>query len=163
VRQRLRQLSAGLPDSWQVPADNWHLTLKFLGEQRDDLLAPLGQGLASIKLPAFELSLVGAGFFGSPRRPRILWAGLAESEALKTLQQQVENVCVQHGFARETRDYCPHITLARGRGGQFDPVAWTEQQQAAVTMSVNEFCLYQSLPGRQGVSYPILQRYPLLA
>lgn len=96
--------------------ENFHLTLKFLGEtpaRTVDKLADLLEPAAK-QHSAFRLTLGEVGTFGSRPPIRVVWLGLGgELEKLLALQQAVEAACEQAGFARERRAYSPHITLAQ--------------------------------------------------
>jgi 2'-5' RNA ligase len=64
-----------------------------------------------------RLSLVGLGVFPNPRRPQVIWAGLAgDLEPLQGLQAAVEARAAALGFAPEARAYQPHLTLGRVKG-----------------------------------------------
>jgi RNA 2',3'-cyclic 3'-phosphodiesterase len=84
--ERLRPLSRAV--AW-VPADNLHLTLRFLGHQTADRLREVARALAETAAAAapFSLALEGVGAFPGPDRPRILWIGVSEgATAVRALQ-----------------------------------------------------------------------------
>lgn len=99
------------------PPENWHITLKFLGDveetQIEDLKAALDR--ASAKVEASKLRASGVGAFPEERHARVLWAGVARSQVLLDLQSEVEAECTPLGFPPEDRQFNPHITLARLR------------------------------------------------
>ena len=80
-----------LPVRW-VGADKYHLTLKFLGEVRNDLLERIGEILAHVAAgsPSFSADLSGFGAFPTIRRPRVLWLGIEPTLALRCLKRDVE-------------------------------------------------------------------------
>ena len=101
-----------------VKGDNMHLTLRFLGDTDEALVADLDAGLDRIAAGAvpFELRLDGAGCFPNPRRPRVIWAGLDDPEdRLLPLQKQVEQLARACGWEKEKRAFKPHLTLGRVR------------------------------------------------
>jgi RNA 2',3'-cyclic 3'-phosphodiesterase len=103
---------------WIKP-DNIHLTLKFLGDVREEALGNLCAPLEEIcaKYEPFDVRLVGLGAFPSARRARILWTGVdAGSDQLRTLAADIDAVFASLGFEREKRSYAPHLTLGRIRG-----------------------------------------------
>jgi 2'-5' RNA ligase len=103
---------------WTSP-DNFHLTLRFLGDVPDGKLEDVG---ASLRRPCaahapFDASLSGFGAFPSARRARILWAGIgAGSEEMRALAADVDAALAPLGFGREDRPFVPHATLGRVRG-----------------------------------------------
>lgn len=103
---------------WTRP-ENVHLTLKFLGDIReenlDGLRAALGEVCAMHTL--FDVVLAGLGAFPSARRAKVLWAGVgAGSHQLRSLATDVDAALAPLGFEREKRPYVPHLTLGRVRG-----------------------------------------------
>jgi 2'-5' RNA ligase len=92
-----------------------HITLKFLGDIDSTLLPRIGEILAAIakSYPPFDVQVKGLGAFSSWDRPRTVWAGLAYPKALPALATQIDEQCARFKFARETRPFSPHLTLAR--------------------------------------------------
>lgn len=105
-----------LPDlRWVEPA-GIHLTLAFLGELNDELLARAVEATRSATTiaPPFSYRLAGLGTFGPPRQPRVLWMGVSEpTGSLINVQQTLTLALEQQGFATEKRPFSPHLTLAR--------------------------------------------------
>lgn len=115
VQDRLRHTGAKV--GWTVPSD-FHLTLWFIGdvsaEQRARICAMLDE--TASRVARFEFDVAGAGFFGPPRAPRILWAGVpAEPPALAALAAEVRNWGRSAGWMVEDRPFRAHITLGRVR------------------------------------------------
>jgi 2'-5' RNA ligase len=107
-----------------VPAENLHVTLKFLGAVETGRLDRVAQTLSSLAAEAvpFELGLGGLGAFPSPTRPRVVWAGVASgAPALTALATRVEEALALLDFARDGRPFSAHITLGRVREPQRDP------------------------------------------
>ncbi|WP_077619123.1 RNA 2',3'-cyclic phosphodiesterase [Bacillus sinesaloumensis] len=101
--------------SWVHPED-LHITLAFLGGQASfSQLTEIKKRMPEIakKQASFPLQLNGLGTFGRSDSPRILWAGVNESNSLMTLQQEVYQACVNLGFSLDKRPFSPHITIAR--------------------------------------------------
>jgi 2'-5' RNA ligase len=100
---------------WVVP-DNIHLTLKFLGAIEESSVAPVGEALrAQLRLfQPFPISVKGLGVFPGPRRPRVLWVGLT-GKSLAPLASRVEAALQPLGFAPESRQFTPHLTIGRWR------------------------------------------------
>ncbi|KYZ75753.1 hypothetical protein AXX12_11130 [Anaerosporomusa subterranea] len=97
-------------------SENFHLTLKFLGETPHETLDRLVERLseAAKGQQEFSLRLGQVGVFGARPPIRVIWQGLAgDTERLYSLQQAVEKACSAIGFASEKRPYSPHITLAQ--------------------------------------------------
>ncbi|HYR76600.1 MAG TPA: RNA 2',3'-cyclic phosphodiesterase [Pyrinomonadaceae bacterium] len=127
ARQRLKdhidRLRHALPDaraSWSRE-EYLHLTLKFLSDTPVSQIETLSQAAkrAASKILPFELIVRGCGAFPPRGQPRVLWIGIEDvSGQLGKLQQALEDECDKEGFARETRPFHPHLTIARLRRPQ---------------------------------------------
>lgn len=104
-----------------VQAQNFHLTLKFLGQVEEARLPGLESALeAALRdLPAPMLTTGDVGGFPNVERPRIVWVGLREKgKGLGALYAAVETATVALGWPPETRTYQAHLTLGRVREGR---------------------------------------------
>ncbi|MCI0706011.1 MAG: RNA 2',3'-cyclic phosphodiesterase [Ignavibacteriae bacterium] len=112
VQQELQQGHADV--RWELPG-KFHITLKFLGNVELQVLEKLMAALSvdAARHPAFELVYQGVGAFPDVDKPRVVWVGTNTNDVLISLQQSVEKICEQFGFAREGRAFHPHITLGR--------------------------------------------------
>lgn len=121
LQQKLKPLSH--KGSWKYE-DNFHLTLKFLGDMAEDRLDALYEAIDSSRLSVepFDIALKGVGAFGlsdvSPETglcpAKVLWLGVeGDLKRLNTLYQSVEDALVKAGFSRDIRPYAPHITLGQ--------------------------------------------------
>ncbi|HEY5584885.1 MAG TPA: RNA 2',3'-cyclic phosphodiesterase [Ruminiclostridium sp.] len=94
--------------------ENFHLTLRFIGEQSqsqtEQLIAALKETAAN--MPTFELMLNKLGKFDKRNR-KIIWVGLQKSQEVEALYSKLESVLAKHGYQKEDRNFSPHITLAR--------------------------------------------------
>ena len=124
IRNRLVALQeqlakAGTEVKWVEP-ENLHVTLLFLGEVDERDLPAVCKAVADVtqQTLAFPMSVERASCFGSPRRPRTLWAGVGEgTQAVCALHDALEGPLLDLGcYRREERQYTPHITLGRVRG-----------------------------------------------
>lgn len=113
IAQRCR---AALGDGSWVPPENYHLTVRFLGEVPEEklpLLLEVGSDVAR-DTQAFTLSLEVLGGFPQPRASRVLWVGPKfESPEFRELCQRVEKAVQALGFPPERKEPIPHVTLAR--------------------------------------------------
>ncbi len=132
IRLALAELQARLQTEKQ-PYVKWvdpgsiHLTLKFLGSIAATRTGDITSAMetAARDLASFSLEVKGLGVFPNFKRVRVVWVGMGGDIAtLKLLQQRIESGLVPLGFARETRPFTPHLTLARVR----ERVSPSEQQ-----------------------------------
>ncbi|MED1203150.1 RNA 2',3'-cyclic phosphodiesterase [Heyndrickxia acidicola] len=116
-----KEIRHSFPFKKWVHQEDYHITLAFLGrtepEKLEDTLECLHSSLSAIA--SFPLELDHLGIFGKQEAPRILWAGVKESDSLNNLRNQVYNCCLKAGFILDSKPFAPHITLSR---------KWTEKE-----------------------------------
>lgn len=98
-----------------VPAENMHLTLKFLGDASSSNVEFLIQMLRAEAehVDCFSLHLAGLGCFPSPKRPRVIYIGIQAPAGLDALQRGIESASRRLGYEAEERPFSPHLTLGR--------------------------------------------------
>ncbi len=98
-----------------TPVENLHVTTKFIGGWPEgrlpEMIAALEQVGNSPRVP--NISVRGVGWFPNTRRPHTFWAGVDGGEPLAALAHATEQAVATLGVPVETRDYSPHLTLAR--------------------------------------------------
>jgi RNA 2',3'-cyclic 3'-phosphodiesterase len=146
---RLVPLSAASKIRWTPPA-NMHITLSFLGQVHEARLDVIERALGVIRATHMKLSLDG---FGTFERVGVLYANVKASPVLLALAEQVVTAMETIGFARESRPYSPHVTLARTRDRIRLYPNPPDDRAFYQSFQVTEFRLYQSLtlPGRSAV------------
>lgn len=114
VTTQLKERLAGIPVRW-VPAENIHLTLKFLGDVSLVNIEMLKKLLKAVvpPHPSFEISVGGLGAFPKIHNPRVIWIGLEVPPDLIVLQHSIEVETARLGYAQEERPFSPHLTLGR--------------------------------------------------
>ncbi|MBI3871767.1 MAG: RNA 2',3'-cyclic phosphodiesterase [candidate division Zixibacteria bacterium] len=157
---------AGPPAKW-VPAENLHLTLKFLDEIREDQIDPILKAMASgcEGGSPFEIALRGFGVFPNARKARVFWIGIDSGyETLKALAQSIDTQIATLGFPREDRPFSAHITLARLR----EPAPAEHLMHDAVSVDyhsasipVAQVDLMRSVLSSQGALYSVIASVPL--
>ena len=165
LRFELMLLQNGLPLPRPIPPENLHLTLVFLGEQPEPVIADLHLALERLRAPGFEVALSGLDAFGGTR-PRVVHVGVAANPALAHLQAKVASAARAAGIAVEGRRYVPHVTLARLRPGEVDAGRFGRALAArgafaAPRFRADDFRLFRSRLGGGGAAYEELARYPL--
>ncbi len=149
---------------WTRP-DGIHLTLKFLGQISDARVTQVNEALSNAgAFEPFSIEVAGFGFFPNARRPRVFWAGVAAPPALAELGARVEVEMEKIGFAREERDFSPHLTLARFKDSRPQPELSSAVAAAAASsvgkFEVSEFFLFESKLSPHGAQYQKVVRFP---
>lgn len=124
VLECLRELS-GLKASLSLPLrlvapENLHLTLRFLGEVREEGIPAIAAAMeeALKEFEAFEASLRGLGVFPSMNYMRVLWVGVHRNrDTLIKMQRSLEDELGKLGFQRDKK-FHPHLTIARVKAKQ---------------------------------------------
>jgi len=113
IQERVKKLAPNV--KWVAP-DNFHVTMKFLGNVRRDRLSVVQAAMDEVagSLAAFDLTVSGMGVFPTPRRPRVIWVGVEEGrDQLVALAKAVEDRLVRAGFEKEEKPFRSHITIGR--------------------------------------------------
>lgn len=111
------KLKSSAADVKWVKPDNIHLTLKFLGETKEEQIEPIKKilnGLAE-KFKVFKTEITGLGSFPSLKSPRVIWIGLNNISVILEMVKLLEEELDKLGFPKEKRDFQPHLTLGRVR------------------------------------------------
>lgn len=101
--------------SWVKP-QNVHITLKFLGEVKEEKIDEVYQATEkSVNgIGSFKVNLQGLGGFPNLKRPRVIWVGVEKGkEILAELYPKVEEEFFKIRFAKENRSFTPHLTIGR--------------------------------------------------
>ena len=146
--------------SW-VRSENLHLTLRFLGAAEDAQIAALREGLTAVaaRHEAFTATVERSGCFPNRRRPKVIWAGVADADGrLGTLQRDVEEVVCAAGWEREERDFRPHVTLGRVRARMRPPRSEQSGDLPRLQVPVEAVELIESILKPAGAEYRTLHR-----
>lgn len=103
-----------------VPPDDYHVTVKFLGECRTGLYEDIKKSFKQIYKPAAEMryALQGLGAFPDLHHANVIWSGIhSRGDEIRNIFESVESFTAGFGFPREKRAFTPHLTLARVRKG----------------------------------------------
>ena len=165
LRHRVAILAgAGIPGARWVPEENYHVTLRFVGETPRYLAEEIDRALAALKAPPFPLALAGLGIFTKGGRSQSLWIGVERCEPLERLQGKIETALQRCGLEPERRRFQPHLTLARLDNGSEAKVAGFIQAHnlfRTEPILIKHFTLFSSLLGKDQPVYTPEVEYPL--
>ena len=156
LKQRLAVLAGGVPGARWVPVDNYHLTLRFIGEVPKHRAEEIDHALAALRTRAFSLTLAGVGTFNKGGRDTQLWAGVERNPQLDHLQAKIETALQRVGLEPERRRFAPHVTLARLDNAAPAKVAQFVQTHnlfRAEPVPVEHFVLFSSRLGKEASVY----------
>ena len=170
IAEHIDRLRESIPEaraSWSREG-NLHFTLKFLGDipvtEVEQLSA--AASIAASKVEPFEIVVEGCGLFPPHGQPRVLWIGIdpgAQTSCLH-LFQALEDECANAGFARESRLFHPHLTIARLRKPQGSRRLAVLHQEIGFNreiVSVSEVSVIRSELRSEGSRHTVIARYAL--
>ena len=163
IGQQLSMLRGGLPGARWIDPENYHLTLRFIGDVDDMTAHEAASALGRVRRGAFDLRLDGLTAFGG-RKPRAVVASMSTPPALIDLQAEQERLMQRIGLAPEGRKYIPHVTLARLRESSNRQVADYLAARGLFRtpdFRVERFVLFSSRNSTGGGPYVVEASYPL--
>lgn len=119
VAMSLSLLRGGLPGARWIDVENYHITLRFIGDVDGRTADEIVDRLDRIDRTEFQMTLTGIGSFGS-KKPHSIWAGVAPSPEIYALQAEIERICQRIGLPPDPRKFTPHVTLARLKNCRLD-------------------------------------------
>jgi 2'-5' RNA ligase len=162
AREQIAQVSA----DWQkqypkqhfrwTKSENYHLTLRYLGNISPEVAEQLSQQVAKAlsTLWPFELCLTQVSLFPPQARAHALVMIAKPSDALLQTQQAVERVVLQQGFKAERHGFIGHVTLARINKQRLPQSVENELMlKQAILIPVQRVVLYYSQPDVSGSHY----------
>lgn len=150
TKEKIENVSKSLPVSGGdfAKKENYHLTLKFLGETENKRLESIKEAInkASFRCTPFEISTNEIGSFYS-KGEYTVWLSLEENEKLNHLYDVIENQLKEIGTEEEKRAFLPHITLLRRAKKQI------EREEKPIKIAVDGITLFESRRTKDGLSY----------
>ncbi|MEO0412672.1 MAG: RNA 2',3'-cyclic phosphodiesterase [Pseudomonadota bacterium] len=146
---------------WQS-ADQLHLTLRFIGDVDGRTASDIETALDTISFAPFDVYAEGVGVFGKVERARSVWASVKPRAALTALHNKIDQALnYGAGLPPETRQYEPHITLARfsGRHGRLNSFLESAGGLRTPPWQVDHFSLFLSTLGSTGAHYTVLGNF----
>ena len=157
VKQRLQTIQKVFkPLGLMTCPDNIHLTLKYLGDAKPKEILT---ALKPVFLPRLTLEVDRLGVFGTLEAPRVLWAGLKQSQELFDLKKSIDSLIPR---IHDLNEFKAHLTLARIR-----QVYSSKEFQNALQIpvdnlafDVSSIALFNSKLSAEGAEYEVLGTFP---
>jgi 2'-5' RNA ligase len=163
VMNELSLLRGGLRGARWIDPENYHITLRFIGDIDDATARDVEDILSEVRRGGFELRIDGLSSFGG-RKPRALVATLGPSPTMMELQAEHERLMRRVGLEPEGRKFTPHVTLARLRDTSNMEVADYLSARPlfrSLQFKVSRFVLFSSRASTGGGPYVVEAAYPL--
>jgi 2'-5' RNA ligase len=150
--------------SWTSP-EQFHLTLRFLGETDSDDQKAITRRLKTLQVEPFILPLENVGVFPPRGQSRIIWSGVGHGHPrLYQLRQQIDDSLLATGIAIDLRTYVAHITLGRcvrAKPGPIDAYIRKHRDFQGPPFRVDRFSLYSSQLTPTGAIHTVEAAFPL--
>jgi RNA 2',3'-cyclic 3'-phosphodiesterase len=164
IGERLALLRGGLPGARWIDKENYHLTLRFVGDIDRIVADDIADALTRVNRFGFTLTFDGIGSLGT-RKPHAIVARVQPTRSLLELQAEQERLMQRIGLPPEQRKYTPHITLARLRGASGRDIAEYLTLRGgffSAAFEVSRFVLFSSRNSVGGGPYIVEEAYPLI-
>lgn len=158
----LAAMRGSLSGARWVDAEDYHLTLRFIGDIDNATANDIDLALGRVRRPPLTITLQGLSAFGGDK-PRAIVSKAQASTSLVELQAEQERLVRQAGVPPEPRKFTPHVTLARLRHGS--PTAVADYLGAwgflTRTFTADRVVLFSSRDSVGGGPYVVEAAYPL--
>ncbi len=164
IAETLLRLQSGVRGARWRPKENFHITLRFIGDVQDILVTDIDHALSDIEHAACDIRLKSTGEFGH-KKPRAIWTGVEDEGTLSRLARKTDTALQRIGFEPEGRKYVPHVTLAYLKHTRTDHVQTYLQSTAhfqSDAFHIDHFVLYESHLGNHASHYVTRAEYPLM-
>lgn len=168
ISHKLAELTSNAQIKW-VGEENIHLTLRFLGEIPQDMLANIASAIdqTAQNHHSFKMTIRGLGAFPTLARPRVLWVGCDEpTSTLPIVYEELEGNLVAFGLSKDDHHFSPHITIGRvkfikdtsGLVGYLN----TNKDRLIGEQMVNRLTLFSSTLMATGPIYEVVREFNLM-
>jgi 2'-5' RNA ligase len=165
TEQAREKIAAALPPlpGRRVPPQNWHFTLRFLGDTKPERRDQLASILRRTRLGRnFSIRFDGLGAFPRAKRARIIWLGVTDgARELVSLAEAVESAVRRSDFPAEKRPFKSHLTLSRVEPPRAVADLLSSQPALDVNMPVTEISLVRSSLGAGPAKYEVVEKFLL--
>lgn len=139
----------------EIAPENWHLTLRFMGDVDDSAAGKIADALAGVRFAPFTVRLSGAGAYPSADFPRAIFIA-GESKGAEELAMKVDAALAPFNLQKER--FSVHVTVARSRGAG-DIGDFLKLAGEVGSFEASSFCLMKSTLMAHQAAYETLREY----
>ena len=164
ICDELKNLRGGVISANWVADENYHLTLRFLGECDSNLLDDVCLALSQIRTCSFTLQLQGINHFKKKGVVKTLWVGIVKNPSLTALKTEIDTILQNINIKKERRAFYPHVTLAKLSNPRWSEVTFFEQMNnlyCSKKFPTNYITIFESYSLKGGSTYQPLIKIPL--
>ena len=165
IGQTLSGLRGGLPGARWIDPENYHVTLRFIGDIDGVSANEIAMMLARVDRKPFDVTVQGLSSFGG-RKPRAVVANIAPTRPLIELQAELERLMQRIGLDPEGRKFTPHVALARLHDASSQDVADYLSVRGyfpSKVFTADRFVLFSARASTGGGPYVVEDSYALCA
>lgn len=150
------QSSIELEQANPVPAENFHITLSFLGDTNEKQLETIMDNFVSPEISPFTLTTQALVYWP---KPKVACISVEDAEnQLAMCKKQIEKQLNSFGLRHfDKKSFSPHITLFR----QVE-IPPKENLPINAKLKVSHLSLLCSRQSRNGVYYELVEEWPLV-
>jgi len=148
---------------WEAK-DKIHLTLKFIGEVKEEFLPFIVDELEFIKnYSSFDCKISRFGFFFRDNEAKILWCNIETDDSIISLVDQLNSRLEKFEIEIEKRKFKGHLTLLRIKKQVTENFIkrFKEYKFSPIEFNSNEVALIHSVLKPGGSEYKVLKIYEL--
>jgi 2'-5' RNA ligase len=167
IREEIVKLSKGFLSGtanykWE-PIEKIHLTLKFIGEVKEELVDSIKEKISFVEdYNKFECGLSNFGFFYRSGKPSIFFVRLQMDDTINEVVRILNSELNKLGIQPEKKEFKVHLTLLRLKGHEdLEPLNEISKSELKRTFTADEIVLYKSRLLPHGSEYKELKSYKL--
>ncbi len=138
-----------------VKKENFHITLKFIGETDEENIKSIINTMknAFANEESFFITTNRVSAFPSEKKAKVIWFNIDKNyERIKELYRKLEEDFKKINFFSDEKEYIPHITVARTKESR-DISEEIKNLNFEFKSKVTEIVLYQSILRTEGPVY----------
>lgn len=150
---------------WVNP-EQYHLTLKFLGDFPENKISSLISILDQIagRHQSFAYTIKGTGYFSNRENLlKVIWAGIDPSKPFSDINKDINTVLADKGLSTNHNHFKPHLTLGRVKKNIHDSelteFIHTYNNFIFVESKATNFVLIESKLTRKGPVYKTIETF----
>jgi 2'-5' RNA ligase len=143
--------------------ENWHITLRFLGECTDTEAEQIMNRLSeTVDVEAGRVWCVGLDAFPKRSKAGVLHVSIDDPDGtLQRLAMWCDEAAVSIAFKPEDRPYVPHLTLSRARPAVDVSHTFQSWDDFRVRIGVRAITLFRTRRTHGGLQYEPVDSHPL--
>ena len=164
ICDQLKNLTGGVIGANWVAHENYHLTLRYLGDCDNNLLDDVYLALSQIRTCSFSIQLQGVNHFKKKDVIKSLWIGIVKNPSLLALKTEIDLMLEKINIKKEGRAFYPHVTLAKLSRPRLSEVTFFEQMNnlfCSKKIPIDHITIFESHSLKGGSMYQPLTKIPL--